>query len=100
MIALEDAADGVVLPVKAKAGGRANGLQGVHAGALKVMVTQAPERGKANRAIADLLAERLGLRKLQVSLLSGETSPQKRFLIQGVSKDELHARLEAALKDR
>jgi uncharacterized protein (TIGR00251 family) len=100
MIALEDTADGVVLPVKAKAGGRANGLQGVHAGALKVMVTQAPERGKANRAIADLLAERLGLRKLQVTLLSGETSPQKRFLIQGVSKDELHARLEAALKDR
>src|SRR5687768_10364090 len=95
MIALETTGDGVVLPVKAKAGARTNDVQGVHDGALKVTVTQAPERGKANRAILELLAQELGLRKSQIALLSGETSPQKRFLIQDISAAELTQRIEA-----
>jgi uncharacterized protein YggU (UPF0235/DUF167 family) len=89
----------VILPVKAKAGARTNGVKGVHAGALKVAVTQAPERGKANQAIAELLADKLGLRRSQISLLSGETSPQKRFLVQDISAEELAARIKQALSE-
>jgi uncharacterized protein len=84
-----------VLPVKAKAAARTNDLHGVHDGALKVTVTQAPERGKANRAIIDLLADRLHLRKSQIELLTGETAPQKRFLIRAISPEELQSRLAA-----
>jgi uncharacterized protein (TIGR00251 family) len=98
VIRLETTAEGVILPVKAKAGGRKNDLQGVHDGALKVAVTQAPERGKANRAILDLLSDKLSLRKPQITLLSGETSPQKRFLIQDISAEELKQRIETALR--
>jgi uncharacterized protein (TIGR00251 family) len=98
VIRLELTAAGIILPVKAKAGARTNDLQGVHDGALKVAVTQAPERGKANRSIIDLLGDKLGLRKSQVTLLTGETSPQKRFLIQEISLEDLQQRIDAALR--
>ncbi len=97
MLELETTATGVILAVKAKAGARTNDLQGVHEGALKVAVTQAPERGKANKAIIDLLSKKLGLRKSQITLISGETAPHKRFLIEALSTDELTKRVQEAL---
>ena len=97
MINLEQREDGVLLPVKARAGGAKNGITGTHDGALKVMVTQAPEKGKANQAIVKLLAKSLGLQKSQITLLSGQTSPQKSFSIAGVSAAELRERLQPLL---
>ncbi len=99
MLKLEAVEKGVVLPVKAKAAARSNGLQGVHDGALRVAVTQAPERGKANRAIIEVLCKQLGLRKSQIALLSGEASPEKRFLIQEIAEQELQERIQAVLED-
>lgn len=97
MIQLESHALGVILPVRAQAGARSDGIQGEHDGALKVSVTQAPERGKANKAIMAVLAKQLRLRKSQIELLSGETSSQKRFVIADISEDELNARIQACL---
>mgnify|MGYP002637677477 FL=1 len=57
-------------------------------------VTQAPEKGKANKAIVEVLAKQLGLKKSQVSLLSGETSQRKKFLLSGVDAREVAARLQ------
>jgi uncharacterized protein YggU (UPF0235/DUF167 family) len=64
-------------------------LRGEQDGMLKVCVTQSPEKGKANKAVIELMAKSLGLRKSQIELLSGETSHQKRFLIRGITPDEL-----------
>jgi len=94
---LESHASGVLLPVRAHAGARRNAIDGLHGGMLKVSVTQAPEKGKANKAIAALLAASLGLRKSQVELAAGGTSPQKRFLIAGESIESLREKLQAAL---
>ena len=94
MIALEPHAEGVILPVKAHAGARRNAIEGVHDGSLRISVTQAPEKGKANKAIAELLAKALKLRKSQVELISGVASPQKKFLVRGVTAAELNARIE------
>jgi len=100
LIQLESLAQGVVLPVRAQAGARNNGIQGEHDGALKVSVTQAPEKGKANKAIVHVLSKQLGLRKSQISLISGETSSQKRFSVASVSVAELRSRIEACLEPR
>jgi uncharacterized protein len=62
VIALESHGDGVILPVRAQTGARRNGIQGEHAGMLKVSVTAAPAKGKANKAIQEVLAEQLNLR--------------------------------------
>lgn len=97
MIDLTEHAEGSVLPVRAQPGARKDAILGERAGALRVAVTAAPERGKANAAIARLLAEALGCRPSRVALLSGETAREKRFLISGLTPEELHLRLAAAL---
>jgi len=93
VIALELHPEGVVLPVRAHAGARRNEVRGQQEGQLKVSVTQAPERGKANKAIIALLSKALGVRKSQVELLAGETSAQKRFLVRGLDAAELARRV-------
>jgi len=93
-LALERHTDGTILPVRAHAAARKNEIHGSQAGMLKVSVTQAPEKGKANKAIVSLLAKELGLKKSQIEIVSGETSPQKRFLIRGVSRDVLDERIQ------
>lgn len=42
-------------------------------------VAAAPERGKANRALCDFLAEKLGVAKSKIRIVSGETSHLKRI---------------------
>jgi uncharacterized protein YggU (UPF0235/DUF167 family) len=97
MISLEQTANGIRIPVKAQANARRNGITGEHAGALKVAVTQAPEKGKANDAIAAVLAEWLDLKHSQIELVSGPTSSLKTFLVAGISCDELRQRITLAL---
>ena len=96
MIELLPHAEGTILPVKAHAGARRNELRSEQGGQLRVWVTQAPEKGKANRAIVQLLCQELGLRRSQFELLTGETSQQKRFLVRGLSPLELSQRIAAA----
>ncbi len=98
MIALEAHPEGTILPVRAQPGARRNCFAGVHNGKLKVAVTQVAEKGKANRAIIDVLAKELRLRKSQVELIAGETAAQKRFLIRAVSREQLAERIAAALE--
>jgi len=93
---LETHAEGTILSVRAQPSARRNELRGVQDGLLKVCVTQSPEKGKANKAIAELLCRELSLKKSQIELVAGETSRQKRFLVRGVSPEELARRIEGA----
>ena len=98
MLVLDQHSDGVILPVSVHPGARRNEIRGEQNGQLKIGVTQAPEKGKANKAVIELLAKSLGLRKSQITLLSGETSRQKRFLIGGIALDELAELIERCTK--
>ncbi|HEX7376360.1 MAG TPA: DUF167 domain-containing protein [Pirellulales bacterium] len=91
--------NGVILPVRAHAGARRNELRAGDDGLMRVSVTQAPEKGKANKAIIEVLARELGLKRSQIELLAGQTAAQKRFLIRDISQQELAGRL-AALNGR
>ena len=99
MIELTRHSDGAVLPVRAQAGARQDSIKGENQQALKVSVTQVAEKGKANQALRKLLCKRLKFRQSQVELIWGETSSNKRFLVRGVSVDELRARIEMCLGD-
>jgi uncharacterized protein (TIGR00251 family) len=94
LIELEAHPDGVILPVRAHAGARRNEVRGEQNGRLKVSVTQVAEKGKANKAILKLLGAALGVRRSQLELLSGETSPEKRFLIRGSNEQEIRPLLD------
>jgi len=98
MIAITEQADGCILPVRAQPGSRRAGLISEQAGALKVAVTAAPEQGKANKAIAEVLRQALGLKRSQIELVSGATSREKRFFLRGIGKEELARRIEQLLR--
>ena len=93
MIELGEHPEGIILPVRAQAGARDNAIRGLQDGALKVAVTQIAEKGKANKAILDVLCKSLSLKRSQVTLIAGDTSSQKRFLIRGVPAAELTERI-------
>ena len=98
MIDLVQTERGILLPVKAQAGARKNGITGQHDGALKVSVTQAPEKGKANKALAKVIAAELGLKNSQIEIGSGGTSSSKSFVIIGIELSDLNSRLQDHLE--
>jgi uncharacterized protein YggU (UPF0235/DUF167 family) len=61
-----------------------------------VSVTAAPSDGRANRAVAELLAEAFGVSVSAVELIRGAASRDKLFRVGGLSLDELRARLDGA----
>lgn len=95
MIAIADHPEGCILPVRAQPGARKNALLGEHGGALKVAVTAPPEAGRANDALVELLRKQLNLKRSQIELIAGQTSRDKKFLIRGVTKSDLEAKLAA-----
>ena len=62
---------------------------------LKVRVSAPPEKGKANGAVEALLAKTLGLSKSAVAITAGKSSAQKVVEIQGLSLEEVMAKLTA-----
>jgi uncharacterized protein len=84
----------VRVAVKVVPGARRERIAGWLGGTLKVAVTAPPERGRANRAVADLLERTLGV---AVRLVEGARSPRKVFEVANLDEEELRARLAAAL---
>lgn len=92
--------DGVTVVVRAQPGAKKTAIVGVYGeGAtaqLKIAVQAPPIEGRANEALIAFLAKTCGVPKSAVSLLSGELSRSKVFLLRGVTL----AQAEAALKMR
>jgi uncharacterized protein (TIGR00251 family) len=95
VIRLTDHPEGVLIAVRAQAGASKSGLLGEHASALKLAVKAPPADGRANAALVELIRDLLGLKRSQVELHNGATVRNKTFLIRGVAKAELAAKITA-----
>lgn len=69
----------------------------MHNGALRVAVAAAPDGGKANAAILDLLAESLACRRSDLILQTGLASRRKRVLVLGLDPAAVLERLLLSL---
>jgi len=83
------------LRVKPKAA--RDGIVGTHGSALKLAVKEAPESGRANRAVCALLARLLGVAASSVTLVSGGGARDKSVRVEGLAADECLRRLRAHL---
>jgi uncharacterized protein len=69
---------------------------GRHGDGWKVRVAAAPERGRANEALVDLLSSTLGVARTRVQLVAGSTGRDKVVELVGVAPEEIDRRLAAA----
>jgi uncharacterized protein len=90
-------AGAVMLRVRVTPRARREGVLGWRGGALCVAVSAVPERGEANRAVLDLLATALDLRRGALAIVRGGAARDKTVRVAGVPADELRARLAAAV---
>ncbi len=69
---------------------------GRHGDGWKVRVAAAPERGRANEAVLQLLAETLAVPRGSISLVAGSSSRDKIVELAGIPPDEIDRRLASA----
>ena len=81
--------DGIVFTVKVAAGASREGVAGEIGGVLKVNISAAREKGKANKALVRLLAKVLGVGRGDVQILRGETATVKTIFVSGVSDEKI-----------
>jgi uncharacterized protein (TIGR00251 family) len=82
------------ITVAVSPGAKRTELVGRHGDGWKARVTAPPEGGRANAALADLLAAALGVRRDQVTVVAGRGSRRKIVEIAGLEADEIVRRLQ------
>ncbi len=85
------------LQIKVVPGSSRDQIAGKLGDALKVQVAAAPERGKANQAVINLIADSLGLRPGDIQIVQGQTQPRKVLQINGIEQNELDRRVSGLL---
>jgi hypothetical protein len=83
----------VLLPVKVVPGSSRNGIAGWLGDVLKVRVTAPAERGRANAAVEEVVADALGVPRECARVVRGRTSPRKTLEIRGVSEAQVRERV-------
>ena len=86
---------GTLIEVKVVPGASRSRIAGEHGDGIRVQVAAAPERGKANEALAEVLAEKLGVAPRSVTVVRGATSPRKTVLVAGLAPTEVERLLRS-----
>ena len=85
--------NGVTLRLHIQPGAKKTEVTGLHGEALKIRLAAPPVDGKANACLIAFLADRLGVAKATITLVSGDTSRAKRVRISGVAPALVRERL-------
>jgi uncharacterized protein len=93
----KDGLTAIVLRVHVNPGAGRTAVVGRHGDAVKLRVAAPPEGGRANEAVAGLLATTLGVARDQVSLESGASNRNKRFRVAEVDLDAVRRLLGEAM---
>jgi hypothetical protein len=83
------------IAVRLRPRGHRDQLIGIRGGVLLARVTAPPVEGKANKALRQMIAKRIGVAPSRVSVVQGEKSRNKVVSVEGIGATEL----ERALRD-
>ena len=82
------------LKVKVVPGSSRDQIVGWMGNALKIKVMAPPEKGRANGAVVELLAEKLGIPADEIEVVGGHSSPSKVLAINGIDEKTIKKALE------
>jgi uncharacterized protein (TIGR00251 family) len=85
--------EGTRLRLRVAPGSRRPGIAGRHGDGWKIRVSAPPEDGRANDEVLELLAERVGLPRRALAIVSGHKSRDKIVEMSGIDPDEAERRL-------
>ncbi|MBL7106823.1 MAG: DUF167 domain-containing protein [Phycisphaerae bacterium] len=92
-IKIENIDGGIVFLAKIVPASSKTQISGVLDEMLKVKVSAAPEKGKANKCLITFLAKKLGLKKKDIEIISGQTNPVKKVQVIGIGSKEFLRKL-------
>jgi uncharacterized protein len=79
--------DDLLLDLKVVPGASRDAIAGVIGTRLKIRTSAAPEGGRANEAVCRLLARAMGIRRSDVCIEHGTSSPEKTVRLRGVDAE-------------
>ena len=81
------------VPVKVTPNAARNEVAGLTSGVWKIKIAAPPDKGRANKELIDFLSKVLDLKKDHLAILKGHTSHLKIISIEGLTEEEINARL-------
>ncbi len=90
MIKLKAVEGGIIVSVKVQPNASKDRVVGEHANQIKIAVTVAPEKGKANKAVIKILSQRLGIKSSDMQIISGQTARDKKVFIKNITAEDLY----------
>ena len=81
------ARDALLLSIRLAPGAKRTEVAGLNGDALKIRVAAPPRDGEANEALVDFIAERLGVPRRAVRIVSGARSRSKVVEVSGAAAD-------------
>ena len=93
VIPIRESADCVTFAIKVHPGANRNAITGEIGDALKVSLTAALEKGRANTACIEFFAKLLKVPRSSVTIASGQTSRSKVIRVAGISAQQARDRL-------
>lgn len=97
---IEQVEGGVIFDAKIVPASSRTKISGPLDGMIKIKISAAPEKGKANRCLIDFLGKHLGVKKTDITIIAGETNQVKKLRILGVSAETVKNKLIANKQDR
>ena len=85
-----------VLELHVQPGARKTEVAGMHGARIKIRLAAPATEGRANEALIEFLAEKFGVAKRDIRILSGMKSRDKRVVIEGVTTQELPWKMPSA----
>ncbi len=95
MIDIRQQEGGLTFRVLVSPSAKRTSVGGLHDGALRVFVTAAPDKGKANAAVIKAVAEALDVRRSQLQVVSGHLSRRKTLLVDNETLISITKKLQA-----
>lgn len=77
------------LEIHLQPGAKRNEIASLRDGVLYVKVKALPQKGQANRALLELMAETLGVPVSAIAIIRGHVSRSKVLAIQGLTREEV-----------